>query len=150
MQAGNFARQSMGMADANSLPSTSIPVDFEQTVMSGDSAELYWRHPAGKHEKYKISYVQVPDPNNPIQLKMPMKATVEYVSGGQTKFQLGDLIPGARYEAQIFSVVGKKESIPQRLLFATIPEDPVNVDADTISANKVSTAVTPRFSKKYD
>ena len=133
--AGSFTRQSSG--DPNVLPSSSIPVNFEQTVMDSSSAELYWRHPAGQHDKYKISYVQVPDPNNPIQLKMDMSATIEYVSGSMTKFDMKDLIPGARYEAEIFSVVGKKESHPQRLLFATIPEDPLDVAADADSANKV-------------
>ena len=31
----------------------------------------------------------------------------------------------------------KKESVPQRMLFATIPEDPHNIEAESISANKV-------------
>jgi hypothetical protein len=84
--------------DPNSLPSNSIPVNFEQTVMDPNTAALFWNHPAGKHEQYKISYTPIADPNSPIQLKMNMKATIEYVSGQSTKFQMNDLIPGTRYE----------------------------------------------------
>lgn len=105
--------------------------------MDSRTVELFWNHPAGKHDKYKISYTPIPDPNSPVQLKFAMEATIEYVSGSQTKFQMQDLTPGTRYEAEIYSVVGQKESIPQRLLFATIPEDPVNVVATALSANRV-------------
>ena len=123
--------------DAYSLPSSSVPVNFEQSVMDSRTVELFWNHPAGKHDKYKISYTPIPDPNSPVQLKFAMEATIEYVSGSQTKFQMQDLTPGTRYEAEIYSVVGQKESIPQRLLFATIPEDPINVVATALSANRV-------------
>ncbi|CAG5108086.1 Oidioi.mRNA.OKI2018_I69.chr1.g3626.t2.cds [Oikopleura dioica] len=62
---------------------------------------------------------------------------MEIVSGQSNKFQLDDLLPGTRYEANLYSMVGQKESVPQRMLFATIPEDPHNVEAESISANKV-------------
>jgi hypothetical protein len=81
----------------------------------------------------------IADPDSPIQLKFgaQLEAKMEIVSGQSNKFQLADLLPGTRYEANLYSMVGQKESVPQRMLFATIPEDPHNIEAESISANKV-------------
>ncbi|CBY35818.1 unnamed protein product [Oikopleura dioica] len=45
-----------GGIESSSLPSSSIPVQFETRSMDATSVELFWQHPAGKRERYKIEY----------------------------------------------------------------------------------------------
>jgi len=53
--AGSGGLMSGGIG-SSSLPSSSIPVQFETRSMDATSVELFWQHPAGKRERYKIEY----------------------------------------------------------------------------------------------
>ena len=129
---GQFSSSSS--LDKNAGNPASTPVNLETTTVTGKSAEIYWAHPMTKHEQYKVS-LKLAGKELAVHLKQPLQ--VELISGRETKFEFDNLIPGARYEVQIETKNGQELSIPQRMLFATIPEDPEQVVAEVLSANKV-------------
>ena len=124
---------SFNPAGGAGLNTQSTPVDLETTVVDGRTAEIFWKHPSTKHDQYKVTLEKINE--NGVQLKSPV--SVELISGRNNKFEFPDLIPGTRYEVQVATMNGKEASVPQRMLFATIPEDPLNLQATVISANKV-------------
>ena len=131
---GSSFASGIGGGDDSGLNLKSQPVDLETNVLNGNQAEIYWRHPMTKHKQYKIT-LNVADGPADVQLKTPTR--VELISGHDSKFTFPDLTPGTRYEVEVATINQKEASVPQRMLFATVPEDPEDVSAEVVSANKV-------------
>ena len=123
-----------GAGNDSGLSLKSQPVDLETNVVNGNEAEIYWKHPMTKHDQYKIT-LNVADGPADVQLKTPTR--VELISGHDSKFTFPDLTPGTRYEVEVATINQKEASVPQRMLFSTVPEDPEDVTAEVVSANKV-------------